>query len=125
MEELRRTERLHDLRTGFGSPAAVEQSSAGMAPGLVRVILPPYDAVASNFVHRGGAAGGREAEVHPQLANGSFRIAAVEDDPSSFILIESKMNKTAEEVSGLRVALARRRGDPRSRLTYFGMHRAG
>src|SRR6202030_1656821 len=33
------------------------------------------------------------------------------DDPSGFILIEAKMNKAAEEVSRLRVALAHRRGD--------------
>jgi len=82
-----------------------------MAAGFVGEVLPPVDAVAAGFVHGGGAAGSGEADIHPELANGAFRIAAVEDDAAGFILIEAKMNKAAQKVSGLRVALAYGGGD--------------
>src|SRR5580704_13948578 len=83
-----------------------------MVPRFIRVIFPPVDAVAAGLVHRRRSAGRSEPEVHPLLANGNIRIAAVENDPAGFVLIETKMNEAAEEVSGLRATLTHRRGDP-------------
>ena len=77
-----------------------------MAAGFVRVIFPPDHAVTSGFVFRRRSAGSREAEIQRLLADGDIRIAAVEDDSSGLILIESQMNETAQEISRLRIALA-------------------
>src|SRR5271155_3559935 len=83
-----------------------------MAPGFIRVILPPDDAIASGLVHRRCSAGGCESDVDPLLANSDIRVAAVEDYLSGFILIEAQMNKAAEVVSRLRVTLAHDGRDP-------------
>ena len=91
--ELRRTERLHDLGTGLRAPATIEQSRRGTASGFVGVIGPPDGAVTAGFVHGGRPAGSRKSDVHGQEANGTLRVAAVEDDSSGFILIEAQIMK--------------------------------
>ena len=77
-----------------------------MAASFVRVILPPDHAVASGFILGGGSAGSCEADIQRLLADGDIRVAAIEDDASGLILIESQMNKAAQVIAGLRIPLA-------------------
>src|SRR5436190_8607446 len=77
-----------------------------MTAGFVGVILPPDHAVTAGFILGGRAAGSREADIQRLLADGDIRIAAVEDDASLFVLIESQMNEAAQVIAGLRVPLA-------------------
>ena len=87
-------------------------SPADLRPrALVGPVFPPENAFAADFVGIGGAVGQREAEIESHLPAGDVRHRAVPHDSSRFILIESEIDESADEIAGLRAALADGVGD--------------
>ena len=73
---------------------------------LIRVILPPHDAVAARLIDPRRSADRHEPYVHRELPDRDIRIHTIEYDAARFVLIESKMNQAAQEIPRLRVPLA-------------------
>src|ERR1041384_1892817 len=72
----------------------------------IGIVVPPKGGFTSRLVHLRGSPGHSKAEIESKLAGGEWRESAVPDDPPVFVLVEAKMDETADEVAGLRVAPA-------------------
>src|ERR1041384_61310 len=82
-----------------------------MMAGLIGVIAPPKDTIASRLVHAGRAAGRTKTNIHRELPHRDIWICAVENDSSRLVLVEAQMNHAAQKIPRLRVALAYCKGN--------------
>src|SRR4051794_23563018 len=83
-----------------------------MTARFIGRMLPPIHSVAAWLIERRCSAGSCESEVQRHLTCSNIWVTAIEYDSSGLILIKAEMDKAAEKVPGLRVALAHRGSDP-------------
>ncbi len=94
-------ERLENFRTGVGFKATIQQTRGSALAYPIWIIAPPNGTFAARFVQAYGSADDSKAVIGGELASRSICIGAVPHDSTTFILVETLMNKASNERSRL------------------------
>ena len=102
--ELRRPERLDDLRAGVRHRAPIEQAARRAAARPIVVAAPPEHRLAAWLVQRRRAAWQGESKIHRCLPRRNPRERAFPHHAARQILVESQVDERLDEVARLAVA---------------------
>ena len=96
--------RFHNLRTGLGPLAAIQDTAVGQVPNLVGILAPPLRAFAAHLVQLEHAVGLPPTRIVGDAPPGDERPSTFVYDATGFVLVHAEVNEVTGEVPRLRDA---------------------